>query len=129
MTQKQPPTYRNIPVRGTFYRTEDEREVAEMCRPGYKLMLEREPENRFDKNAIKVLTGNINYHVGYIGKEFAREIASWLDKGWFFVTTVTGKKSQNLIVELDPVLPKEEEIDDEEHNDPPLEALTADDIY
>ncbi|EOI9075135.1 HIRAN domain-containing protein, partial [Streptococcus pyogenes] len=42
--------------------------------------LEREPNNEFDKNAIKVLINNI--HVGYIPKKKAKKIAKLIDNGY-----------------------------------------------
>lgn len=39
--------------------------------------LEREPENEFDKNAIKVLVGKT--HLGYVPKKIARKMAKLLD--------------------------------------------------
>ena len=41
------------------------------------VVLEREPENEFDKNAIKVLVGKT--HLGYVPKKIARKMAKLLD--------------------------------------------------
>lgn len=41
------------------------------------VVLEREPENEFDKNAIKVSVGNT--HLGYVPKKIARKMAKLLD--------------------------------------------------
>lgn len=41
------------------------------------MVLEREPENEFDKNAIKVLVGKTQ--LGYVPKKIARKMAKLLD--------------------------------------------------
>lgn len=41
--------------------------------------LVREPENEFDKNAIKVLVNNI--HIGYVPKNIAKKMAKFIDCG------------------------------------------------
>jgi hypothetical protein len=53
-----------------------------------KIELVREPENKYDMNAIKVLADN--KQIGYIGKEYATIIAPLLDEYEEFVVTVKG---------------------------------------
>lgn len=57
---------------------------------GETLSLEREPENPYDENAIKVLydLDGESLHIGYIAKEDAAFIAPHLDEGSEFVTQV-----------------------------------------
>lgn len=44
--------------------------------------LEREPKNTADRNAIKVLlAGKRNFHVGYLSRALASELARKMDKG------------------------------------------------
>lgn len=50
------------------------------------VMLEREPDNKFDKNAVKVMT--MFGQVGYIGKDYASILAEMMDTGRTFSTTV-----------------------------------------
>jgi hypothetical protein len=61
----------DISIVGTFYRTPEEISRAEGLRIGEELVLVKEPENNFDKNAIKVMTKD-NYHIGYIPKNLCR---------------------------------------------------------
>ena len=49
-----------------------------------KMSLEREPENEHDKNAIKVMVGNI--HLGYVPKKLARKMAKLLDAGYNYIS-------------------------------------------
>ena len=49
-----------------------------------KMSLEREPENGHDKNAIKVMVGNI--HLGYVPKKLARKMAKLLDAGYNYIS-------------------------------------------
>lgn len=50
------------------------------------VMLEREPDNKFDKNAVKVVT--MFGQVGYIGKDYASILAEMMDAGHSFMATV-----------------------------------------
>lgn len=53
----------------------------------FKVELEREPDNRFDGNAIRVLMNDKKYgllagqHIGYIRRETAAELAPRVDDG------------------------------------------------
>lgn len=58
-------------IAGTYYRTQEEIFCAENLQIGEELVLEKEPTNEFDKNAIKVLTED-GYHIGYIPKKLCR---------------------------------------------------------
>ena len=51
------------------------------------VMLEREPDNKFDKNAVKVMT--MFGQVGYIGKDYASILAEMMDAGRTFSATVS----------------------------------------
>lgn len=46
------------------------------------VFLEREPNNKFDKNAVKVMT--LHGQVGYIGKDYASILAEMMDVGRIF---------------------------------------------
>lgn len=58
-------------VAGTYYRTLEDINRAENLQIGEELILEKEPTNEFDVNAIKVVT-NDSYHIGYIPKYLCR---------------------------------------------------------
>ncbi len=58
---------------------------------GETLELVREPENVYDSNAVAVRRGKD--HLGYIGRELARDLAQEMDGGGLFavfVSSITG---------------------------------------
>ena len=84
-------TFNTILV-GMHFRPAEAKELVSAFTGGEELYLEREPENQYDANAIKV---NYNLddrlvHIGYIAKEDAIYIAPHMDDGTEFVCTVTG---------------------------------------
>jgi hypothetical protein len=58
----------------------DPQRLLRHCRPGQKLMLVREPNNKWDKNAIAICltTGE---RLGYISRDIAERLAEDLDRG------------------------------------------------
>lgn len=58
-------------ITGTYYRTLEEISRAENLKIGEELILIKEPTNKFDGNAIKVVTKD-NYHIGYIPENLCR---------------------------------------------------------
>lgn len=58
------------------------------------LLLEREPENVYDKNAVGILTME-GKHCGYLNRDIASEFAPAMDNGKKYIVTVsnvTGKE-------------------------------------
>ncbi|MGI6767972.1 MAG: HIRAN domain-containing protein [Bacilli bacterium] len=75
---------------------------------GEKIRLERDKNNPYDKNAIKVINAKGN-QIGFISKELASKIAGKMDKGIKFrvaVSDITGSKDSvigvNLIIRETP---------------------------
>ena len=64
------------------------KELMEKNPDDIKITLVREPDNKFDMNAIKVLAND--KQIGYIGKEYATIIAPLLDEYEEFDVKVTG---------------------------------------
>jgi len=58
----------------------DRQEILEDCRSGEKLLLIREPNNEYDRNAIRVCRIS-REQIGYIPQMFSAEIAPLLDRG------------------------------------------------
>jgi hypothetical protein len=54
---------------------------------GDQLILEREPNNEFDSNAIKVLSF-LGYHIGYVPKHVAPTLAQFMDEGCVLICKV-----------------------------------------
>jgi hypothetical protein len=65
-------------------------EMVPMFEKGYKhgIDLVREPENKFDPNAIKVIADGMQ--IGYIGKEYASIMAPIMDNQGQFSAVVKG---------------------------------------
>ena len=55
-----------------------------------RLILRREPGNRFDPNAIEILTAT-GVKLGYVPRRAARDLAPMLDGGQQLVAIVTGR--------------------------------------
>ena len=75
-------------------RGNDIQKILAKLKPNTKLTLIREPNNSYDKNAIKIYaTGK---HIGYIKSDLAKKIAPLLDKGHKYqavISEVTGGAS------------------------------------
>lgn len=67
------------------------------------VFLEREPNNKYDKNAVKVVT--LLGQVGYIGKDYASIMAEMMDAGKIFrarvaeVDTYKGNYYMQIVVD------------------------------
>lgn len=81
--------YKECHLAGRQYHDADE--VWEELHVGTLLELRREPDNRYDKNAVAVMYSDgsvdednepIEYHLGYIPAAQNRTIAALLDMGW-----------------------------------------------
>ena len=76
---------------------EGRQEIIRKLEKGSPLFLEREPENPYDCNAVKLLT-IAGEHVGYVGRELAEDLAQAMDNGinyQCFVAELTGGNGRN----------------------------------
>ena len=62
--------------------------IRAFCKPGMPLILRREPDNKYDRNAISIwikakvlLIFSNEVKIGYINTGLAEELARWLEKG------------------------------------------------
>jgi len=79
---KAPPVFNDVMVVGMHFRGQHAKDYAAALLPGDELLLEREPENQFDPNAIKCMApGEEPWHMGYVEAQSAIWIANWLDEG------------------------------------------------
>jgi hypothetical protein len=107
-------------VQGVTARNDDGRArqdcIRAVCRAGMRLMLRREPNNRFDENAIGVwikvrarwvFTDEVQ--IGYISAALAAELARWLDSGNSIsaeISEVTGGRHGNETLGVNILLQK-----------------------
>lgn len=68
-----------------------------------KIKLVRDPENPYDSNAIKVVTGTTCEQIGFIKRELAAELALLMDKGYdakASISALTGEGQEALGVNI-----------------------------
>ena len=88
--EEQSPKYELVRVVGMHFRGSHAKEYAANLEEGFSgLTLEREPDNKYDANAIKVMApGEEPWHLGYIEADVAAYLAFDLDEGQTFQTRV-----------------------------------------
>ncbi len=79
-------------------------DVISTLNAGDELLLERDPKNKFDRNAIKILT-NEKKHLGFVNRKLAFDVALAMDSGVpvsCIVAQVTGLgfKTQGVNIQL-----------------------------
>ena len=82
------------------YAIKDDKNLWKKIKIGEKLFLKREPNNKYDENAIKVFYKK--KHIGYIEKYFAKELSTKIDNGKKFQCLVVekiGKLGSNPLIE------------------------------
>lgn len=70
-------------VKGVTFTNPDgtkRQEIIATLHKGDRLLLEREPQNQYDQNAIKVLTEK-HQQIGYVAKKSAEQLAAAMDAG------------------------------------------------
>lgn len=85
-------------LRGLSFRGITEKAFANSLVGGESLLIEREPSNTFDPNAIKVLSPEEGLHLGYVAKEVAVELAPLMDEGRHFTCTVESAMMKQIIL-------------------------------
>lgn len=92
------PTF-HVRLVGNSFRTADEQAFMHGMVAGETLTLERDPENPYDDNAIKVIADE--FHLGFVERQWAEDIAPLMDNGQAFHVTVltVGRKP---LLELTP---------------------------
>jgi len=81
--------YPNVKIVGMHFRGEHAKEYAAALQPGDVLLYERETDNLYDANAVKILTpGGNGFHMGYINADDAAWIGPQIDEGMEFTVTV-----------------------------------------
>lgn len=75
-------------------------ELLSKLKSGDQLLWEREPQNKFDKNAIRLCNSD-KKKIGYIPKDLAKDLAEMIDNGKIKamkvkVNQITGSEEKNL---------------------------------
>lgn len=79
-------------VAGTSFKTKDghsRQAVLKHLKPMDILLLSREPNNKYDDNAVLVLTAEAK-DIGHLPREIAAEIAPELDSGKLWIAAISG---------------------------------------
>lgn len=90
-------------LRGLSFRGIDDKAFFQTLAEGDVLLLEREPSNPYDPNAIKVTSQDNTYHVGYVAKEVAVEIAPLMDEGRNFSCTIDSLMMKQCILSINEI--------------------------
>lgn len=85
-------------LRGLNFRPMDAKAYANNLAERDPLMIEREPTNAFDPNAIKVCAPEGDLHLGYVAKEVAVELAPLMDEGRHFSCMVESVGMKQIIL-------------------------------
>ncbi len=100
--------YRNIADKDEFYTKvvgvtfENRQEIISSMYEGQPLKLLREPNNEYDPNAVKVITGS-GLQVGYLNAKLAKHFSPLLERGEEYqalVSQITGGKDRNYGVNI-----------------------------
>lgn len=109
---EEPPVFEAL-LRGVSFRPVEAKAIVKDLEDGAALLLEREPTNAHDDNAIKVCHPEGEF-LGYVAKEVAADLAPWMDKDWHFTCNVNGRMSASIVIlDIRPILPTSEEAKDE----------------
>ncbi len=96
--------FNNMEVAGTYFKKENI--IKAFSNEQIEISFEPEPNNEYDKNAIKIIILNQNnekYHIGYIPKEISKTIQKHKMIGYIIprLKYINFKNTDNLFVEFD----------------------------
>jgi hypothetical protein len=90
-------------LRGLSFRPIDAKLIVQGFEGGEVLDLERDPENEFDPNAIKVIWPATGEFLGFVAKEVAADLAPEMDAGTKFRCTVESNMMKSTILSITEV--------------------------
>lgn len=105
-----PPNFEAL-LMGVNFRPIEAKAIVLKLQEGDALILQREPLNAYDGNAVQVLAPDDNEvepncFLGYVAKEIASDLAPWMDQGWHFTCTTGMRMSETKVVlNIEPILP------------------------
>lgn len=85
-------------LRGVSFRPIEAKMIVKDLAEGDALMLEREPTNQYDENAIKVIHPDSTEFIGFVQKEIAVNLAPWMDRGFYFTCHVGDRMSASTVI-------------------------------
>lgn len=71
----------NIQLAGLSFRPREAKDLVAILEVGHEFALEREPDNRFDPFAVKIIDPNTEIHLGYVPRTASQEISTALAEG------------------------------------------------
>jgi len=89
-------------LRGLSFRPIEAKVIAQNLIEGSPLVLQREPDNAFDENAIMVLDPDTQVHLGYVAKEVAVDLAAEMDAGNEFQCHVSANMMKSILLDIEP---------------------------
>lgn len=77
---------------GVTFRGSEAKEIVKHLTPadGNQLMLEAEPDNDYDGNAVKVIHNPTGMHIGYLARENNYDVARALERGDVLTVEIVG---------------------------------------
>lgn len=67
-----------IQLAGLSFRPREAKDLVSILETGHELALEREPDNRFDPFAVRIIDPNTEIHIGYVPRTASQEVSSAL---------------------------------------------------
>lgn len=95
---------------GVSFIPKDNKVYLEALEPGIILQYEREPENDYDENAIRILApnpiaGEEPIFIGHLERGVAAPLSQWMDEGYLYRVTVhspTEDKRRPWLLQFEP---------------------------
>lgn len=91
-------------LRGVSFRPVEAKAIVNGLEEGDALVLQREPGNAFDENAVMVLDPETQIHLGYVAKEVAVDLAPLMDAGTEFVCEVEANAMRSVLLAIAPAV-------------------------
>jgi hypothetical protein len=101
-------------MKGSSFRDKDSRDVYNHLEDGTSMLLERDRENKYDENAVKVLTENEKVWVAYLAKEDAVVVARYLEAGFTYTCHVVKRPQLEIVFDDGEDVEYDEEGEDED---------------
>lgn len=91
-------------IAGLFYRPTYIHEIAQRINEGQTLTLEREPYNKYDKYAVRIMYGN--NHIGYVPQSYSESVSENLkNKEDYFAVVIDNSRAiiPHIYIKLIPI--------------------------